>query len=566
MKKQKGAALIVVLSLLVVALMVGLSSMQSSHIDERLAGNYRAQSLAQMGAEKAAAVGWGNFNNNDSWEKLSDLTSSDLASLSWAELEGDDDLCESPVSCYYRYVEDGNGKYIVSIGRVGDDASLSESIFIKVDVGGPSPLFNSPIVGCEGVVMAGGSTIGSYDSREGPWDGTVGGFSATDAPLVSTLNGGDSNIVLGDNEKIHGSISSYGGVSLDGSSTVHGNITANKLISFPANSVVMGGVETLGDIGFSGSGRVESSLKSGGDIVFGNWSSYVGEAIYAGGEVVTNTSRNDPSEHLPVENRGNYFPGNSGNPVGVAQQSCDNATFGERNLVDERDNLKSVVTSIDNDPDIANNDLAIGPWPNENWELNSEGLRRFDKSWNINDWVSHGQTQAVENALGRDGEVSVMRVGDLSISQSGRLRVSGDVLLVVEGDFNISGGGQGLIIDPGSSLTVVVEGMTQFGSAARMDSVNSINSNGDPSFSLFSTYGEGGTGVEFNGGGRVVANVYAPFSGVSVNSGADFYGSVRGKTVTVDGDGLIAYDEALQDSEYASGGEGNGKGIIEYWR
>ena len=51
MKHQKGAVLIVVLSLLTVSLMVGLSSMQSSQIDERLAGNYRAQAEALMNAE-----------------------------------------------------------------------------------------------------------------------------------------------------------------------------------------------------------------------------------------------------------------------------------------------------------------------------------------------------------------------------------------------------------------------------------------------------------------------------------------------------------------------------------
>ncbi|MGE4534169.1 pilus assembly PilX family protein [Halomonas sp.] len=53
--KQKGAALIVVLSLLSISLMVGLSSMQSSQVDERLAGNYRAASESQMLAEESAS-------------------------------------------------------------------------------------------------------------------------------------------------------------------------------------------------------------------------------------------------------------------------------------------------------------------------------------------------------------------------------------------------------------------------------------------------------------------------------------------------------------------------------
>lgn len=55
MNSQKGAALIVVLSMLTASLMLGLTSMQSSMIDERLAGNYKAAAQAQMRAENAAA-------------------------------------------------------------------------------------------------------------------------------------------------------------------------------------------------------------------------------------------------------------------------------------------------------------------------------------------------------------------------------------------------------------------------------------------------------------------------------------------------------------------------------
>ena len=77
MKQQKGAALIVVLSLLTVSLMVGLSSMQSSQIDERLAGNYKAASDAQMNAELGASefmawlqgAGWPSSKSDESaWD------------------------------------------------------------------------------------------------------------------------------------------------------------------------------------------------------------------------------------------------------------------------------------------------------------------------------------------------------------------------------------------------------------------------------------------------------------------------------------------------------------------
>ena len=65
MDSQKGAALIVVLSLLTISLMVGLSSMQSSQIDERLAGNHKLATEVQMAAEKAATEGYSRIAEPD---------------------------------------------------------------------------------------------------------------------------------------------------------------------------------------------------------------------------------------------------------------------------------------------------------------------------------------------------------------------------------------------------------------------------------------------------------------------------------------------------------------------
>ena len=50
--------MIVVLSLLTVSLMLGLSSMQSSQVDERLAGNYKNSVQAQMAAEQSVSIGY----------------------------------------------------------------------------------------------------------------------------------------------------------------------------------------------------------------------------------------------------------------------------------------------------------------------------------------------------------------------------------------------------------------------------------------------------------------------------------------------------------------------------
>ena len=66
----------------VISLMVVLSMMQSSQVDERLAGNYRAQADAQMGAEKAACAGFGALEGPDDFVSVS-LSLADLSSLGW---------------------------------------------------------------------------------------------------------------------------------------------------------------------------------------------------------------------------------------------------------------------------------------------------------------------------------------------------------------------------------------------------------------------------------------------------------------------------------------------------
>src|SRR5690554_3498555 len=135
MKSQKGAALIVVLSLLTISLMVGLSSMQSSQIDERLAGNYRAVAQAQMGAEEAASFAFGELltgNKGKGDFLLTDLGFDELSNISSSGFGKDGNFggkgslsggCSS-VDCYFRYVKlVGGGYYVLALGSAGGAVS-----------------------------------------------------------------------------------------------------------------------------------------------------------------------------------------------------------------------------------------------------------------------------------------------------------------------------------------------------------------------------------------------------------------------------------------------------------
>ncbi|WP_163558321.1 pilus assembly PilX N-terminal domain-containing protein [Halomonas sp. NO4] len=101
MKQQNGAALVVVLSMLTMSLMLGLSGMQSSLVDERLAGNYKATTEAQMVAELAVSEKIADIKDKRSLTTLDFHEVSDIESVDFKQ---DGDLCTASLekaSCYY---------------------------------------------------------------------------------------------------------------------------------------------------------------------------------------------------------------------------------------------------------------------------------------------------------------------------------------------------------------------------------------------------------------------------------------------------------------------------------
>jgi hypothetical protein len=63
-----------------------------------------------------------------------------------------------------------------------------------------------------------------------------------------------------------------------------------------------------------------------------------------------------------------------------------------------------------------------------------------------------------------------------------------------------------------------------------------------------------GTGnVKINGGTQTSAMIYAPLASILVTGGADFFGSVLGATVTVNGGTRIHYDRHLSQTFYSVG-------------
>ena len=559
MKHQQGAALVIVMALLSGAMILGLSGMQTALVDERLAGNYRALVQAQMNSDSMVA----EFRNYASPAQLDEIYNKD---------------CEEKENCYQEYEDDfltflENIEGFESIEKVVDISVNKEngSVTVKTrDQGtnnnadretvatyrrgsegsgpgndddgesggtggaGSSP-FESPVVGCEGVQTRGGSTISSYRSSEGSWSGEPGSFSENDIPLIRTT-ADNADVFLDRSETIHGDIETLGTVTLNGSSQVFGSILANRTISLNGGGVrVRGNAESVSDVIFDSSARVDGIVRAMGEVRLNNWSASVGEGIYAGGDIISN--RNPPSSHIDQNNRANFFPSSAVSLNEVESQPCDTVDFAGNSLIEEINRYQEELTTVGN--------IAVGAYPNVEWRVTPEKLERFDQTWDVNRWVTHASPEL--NTLFGE-QTSFYRVNDLKLTNSPSFKVSGgDVVIVVDGDFTMGGGGDGLVIDKDSSLTVFISGEVDFGSVLKMPESNSINLNGDTTFSLFSGYSSSGTGVNFSSSNRIVANVYAPFTNVSVNSGASFFGSVKGRSVSVSDGSSVVYDELLED-------------------
>lgn len=585
MKQQQGAALVIVMALLAGALMLGMSGMQSALIDERLAGNYRASVQAQMTAESTLATLTSMGNEelysildrafNDEFEKplrgkeVEELLGKDGIETFFRQLlpNNYDDLTEKDKGDIRNPLIEN---FVLEFERLEDDRiaitanddglrqsarGQSRLVYALVEdaSGSPAP-FQFPIVGCEGVSSGGGSTISSYRSSEGAWNGQPGSFSENDTPLIRTTSD-NANVVLGGNEKIHGGIEALGSVTLNGSSQVFGSIMANRTIYLNAGGGrVRGNAESLSDVIFGSSARVDGIVRAIGNVRLNNSAASVGEGIYAGGEIIS--KRTPASDHIDDINRAHFSQRSDVSLNRVEEQPCDTADFAGNSLNEEISRYQETLTSL--------GDITVGASPNVEWRFTPEKMERYDQTWNVKRWVNHASPEL--NTLFGE-QASIYRINNLTLTSSPSLRVSGgDVVIIVDGNFTMGGGGPGLVIDADSSLTVFVAGKTDFGSVLNMPAENSVNSNGKATFSLFSGYTGSDTGVSFSSSNRVVANVYAPYTNVSVNSGSGFFGSVKGRSVSVSGSGSIIYDEMLAG---VFGGPSNGtpgSGGVSGWR
>lgn len=147
MAKERGAALVIVLAMLSMSLMLGLAGLQSSRIDESLAGNYRAAALAQMGAETAVSRAYADDAALHEDNSFAGVDKPFVDALSWQDFsngheEFGNQYQQDSVAYAYRRFRIGGKSYLVGLGAVlgGDDAVVAKSRPLYVELDELSPL------------------------------------------------------------------------------------------------------------------------------------------------------------------------------------------------------------------------------------------------------------------------------------------------------------------------------------------------------------------------------------------------------------------------------------------
>lgn len=389
---------------------------------------------------------------------------------------------------------------------------------------GGSP-FRGSVVACESAKLSGSGRIDSFDSRLGRYDvhnpGTRGDVLTLADTGIAQLTG---------NSPIFGDVNAAGGVRVTGSSPIKGDIHANGLVDLAAGGgKYPGSVRTQGDVRFSSSSEVSGDVLANGGISFHNWGARIFGDAQAGG-AITKTTTADLTIHVPSGNiRQNSSPGVPPVPI----EDCDPLQ------------IAAVANGFKSLPSPGN--LAPDWWPYTRWELTPSGARR--RSASNGNWESTPFTAQSVELFGRTVPMIVVDNFNLAAGEETRI-TGGDVVLFVDGDF-IAEGNHKMLVDPGSSLTMIVTGKTKLGASFEMldgsDRTRAplpVNDNGLPTFSIFSSY-SGADGVNLAGNGKLTASIYAPLTDMKIAGSGETYGSLRARNITVQGGAALHYDEAL---------------------
>lgn len=615
--RQKGAALIIVLSLLSISLMVGLSSMQSSQIDERLAGNYKAAAEAQMHAEEVASALYKLIlppsYEKKLWKDFDELSEG----FGWSDFESvsDEKYClnvdgeyRRGVACYVEMTEkyskdilglSKGGLYIISMGAVAPSAesspiAISEPVWVNLIVGASNRTpFSGPLRACEEAEISGGGEIYAYDSISGSKEKDTN-YEGILIDVLGTIDddGGrdDGELELSGGGKVWGGVRAGGEIDISGGGFIRGDIIAGDELDIDGGGVIEGDIFSNDNVEIDGGVKVKArskvnddntttevapgNIEALGDVEVGGGAKVAGH-VHAGGEAkISNGTKIGKGHESDVELSPKEFESErcDFSPI-VAAGEDENGDSVDAVYLTEA--VKALVAGLGESVDFseihkkAKND-NIGAGPFQEWELRKDGLWAFDKTYNRQEWVLMAPSRT-SNWAGE--EVAAVYVEEFK-HKNGRLTIKDDVMLVVKDELELGKGGSDLVIDDTASLSIIAQDDVEIAHGVKLDPLRGLNAKGRPAFTLLVAGEEDedeedieGGDVKIEASSELVTSLYAPFSDVTITGGGTLYGSVVAKSVEVSGGGTLAYDKALKEIGAPGGGSGDKPGdpeIVEW--
>ncbi len=135
------------------------------------------------------------------------------------------------------------------------------------------------------------------------------------------------------------------------------------------------------------------------------------------------------------------------------------------------------------------------------------------------------------------------KYSSMSLSNNATLNVTGNVRIYLTAASAFTAGNNVTIkVASDASLQIFVDGVLSISNNVTLNSTGDVPKN----LQIYSTY-TGSNGVSINNNGLLSAAIYAPGTGVSIGNNNDIFGSIMGKTVTLNNNSALHYDETLSN-------------------
>lgn len=580
---QRGMSLLVVLMLTAMASLLVFSALNNALSQERMSGNFQKKLNAELLADKAVFESYHQLNRfvrDPANAAKTDAEMAAAAAVATTGVSGGRKFSTTATNLT------ANGLSVSAAGnRYDDSLATRRALFRKVgDAGSLQRPFGHAVTGCDGIDMSGSGAISSYDSSNP-------NATATNVTVQTVKK--DAEVVLSGSAPIKGDVLSRGNITLSGSAVISGRVHANgNILLNNASATIEKEVWARGSIEINRTVTVLAEMKTNQDLKITSPTKLAGGIKVKGNTSILNYGQisggGQPVEYgtiaSPVQLQGNLQLGadyikavfddlaavqysGTANPAGIGKQvALANNQFTDVPLlpIDNPNEDSPDFNPICDPLGISTAALFMTKppsYPALNLTSDSSifGLNTVEGKFIQPVTAPDRHTPATTRFLGNN--IRSYFFTELNMSNT-VLEISGDVTIFVRDKFSLGSNSKVKIMD-NSTLTLITTGKVIFAADAKLQNARGGKPEGlvnnKPIFAIYSAFagvaGEGSgpdkdrSGIDISGAADgIYAAIYAPLTDIKIagiGSNNYFAGAALGKKVSISGDGLIRYDQAL---------------------